>query len=124
MQNFINYTNEWEITTSTTMGYLPGMLYPTALLICNAGAGITVTLPQTSTLPAVLPPASPGYGQSVDGVGGGYRITIFNQNGTAGVTVSAASTDQIVGTANVAGSANAKVTLASAPSLTSWYVVG
>lgn len=129
MQNFVNYANAALITTSTTFGVAqPNTLPPPSLLVCNAAAQITVTLPNTSSQPPVLPPASPGYGQTIDGVGGGFFMSIINQNGSGTVIVAAASGDQIFTTAaaalaTIAASAGAKLTLESFPAQTTWYQI-
>lgn len=124
MQNYINFNNYTSVTTSTTLGFLPGMTTPASLLVCNAAAGITITLPPTATQLAVLPPQAPANGQAIDGVGGGFEMIVFNANGAAAVTVVAATGDQIIGTATVAGTINSFKRLRSAPVVTSWYVVG
>jgi len=130
MQNFVNFNNSALITASTTFGVnIPNLPPPASLVVTNAAASITVTLANTSSAPPVLPPASPAYGQTIDGVGGGFFTTIFNQSGSGTVIILAASGDQIFTAAGaasavtVAASVGAKITLEAYPGQTTWYQI-
>ena len=103
------------VTSTTTLGYGPGMTAPPRLLLCNATAAMAVVLP---VIPPVMPTA-PGTPGTNAGTGDGLMITIRNL-ANYNVTVTAGGSDTVFDATpiNAAGSA---VTLMACLSKGYWY---